>query len=315
MISNSEWQCFNESWQVSLLKATLQNPLVQIYPSHIDYQRLFLKQLIQQLEINKVEVAEEIYESYVGLMQQRATENYAYRIYRVSLDLEIILKESTLLISQGTTGLVTWQAAKAITEWCLVNRNILKNRNVLELGCGVGLTGITACKTCQLASYTFTDCHPQVLELLRHNLEINFKNHPDGRGTHVSTEIAADKYLWQSTNISLIPFHWDDEGTAAAILRETRPDVILAADVIYEASTIGLLMRVLRYFLKMGNLDGSRTTAYIACTIRNEDTLNTFYKEADCLEITYEEIPCPICDTFFYDTICPMKMYKLFTRS
>lgn len=47
-------------------------------------------------------------------------------------------------------------------------------RSVLELGSGLGLTGICMCKCCQLKSYTFTDCHPQVLFLLMKNIELNF---------------------------------------------------------------------------------------------------------------------------------------------
>ena len=41
----------------------------------------------------------------------------------------------------------------------------------MELGCGLGLTGVVACRTCSVRSYTFTDCHPQVLFLLAKNIE------------------------------------------------------------------------------------------------------------------------------------------------
>lgn len=42
-----------------------------------------------------------------------------------------------------------------------------------ELGSGLGLTGIVACKYCQIQSYAFTDCHMQVLYLLSKNIEQN----------------------------------------------------------------------------------------------------------------------------------------------
>lgn len=49
-------------------------------------------------------------------------------------------------------------------------------RKVLELGSGLGLTGIAICKQCKIKSLTFTDCHPQVLYLLMVNVENNFSN-------------------------------------------------------------------------------------------------------------------------------------------
>lgn len=47
-------------------------------------------------------------------------------------------------------------------------------RNILELGCGLGLSGITVCRTCCVSSYTFSDCHTQVLDCLARNIQQNF---------------------------------------------------------------------------------------------------------------------------------------------
>ena len=44
---------------------------------------------------------------------------------------------------------------------------------MLELGSGLGLTGISMLKQCQCKSYTFTDCHTQVLYLLARNIQLN----------------------------------------------------------------------------------------------------------------------------------------------
>ena len=58
--------------------------------------------------------------------------------------------------------------------------SFLSFRHVVELGCGLGLTGIVACRTCGVRSYTFTDCHPQVLFLLAKNIETNL-THPSSQ--------------------------------------------------------------------------------------------------------------------------------------
>ncbi|MEM5709755.1 hypothetical protein, partial [Elizabethkingia meningoseptica] len=46
-------------------------------------------------------------------------------------------------------------------------------RTVLELGSGVGLTGITVCRSCSPSRFVFSDCHPSVLQKLRANVQLN----------------------------------------------------------------------------------------------------------------------------------------------
>ena len=45
-------------------------------------------------------------------------------------------------------------------------------RHVVELGSGLGLVGISSLLLFPLTSFTFTDCHPRVLEALRENLQL-----------------------------------------------------------------------------------------------------------------------------------------------
>lgn len=44
---------------------------------------------------------------------------------------------------------------------------------MLELGSGVGLTGITICRSCSPSRFFFSDCHPSVLQKLRANVQLN----------------------------------------------------------------------------------------------------------------------------------------------
>ena len=48
-------------------------------------------------------------------------------------------------------------------------------RHILELGAGIGFTGIALCYMCQPKAYHFTDCHTEVLQRLRENVEINLE--------------------------------------------------------------------------------------------------------------------------------------------
>ena len=52
-------------------------------------------------------------------------------------------------------------------------------RTVLELGSGVGLTGIALCRSCKPRKYVFSDCHPTVLQKLRMNVELNSQDLTD----------------------------------------------------------------------------------------------------------------------------------------
>lgn len=61
-----------------------------------------------------------------------------------------------------------------LSDWILCNKELFHNKRILELGSGVGFTGITVGKFCSSKSITLTDCHSNVLNLLVENIKINF---------------------------------------------------------------------------------------------------------------------------------------------
>lgn len=71
-----------------------------------------------------------------------------------------------------------------LTKWCrhqdphqfsktTLCSSPLSTRTVLELGSGVGLTGVAICLSCRPSRYVFTDCHPNVLQRLKANVRLN----------------------------------------------------------------------------------------------------------------------------------------------
>lgn len=56
----------------------------------------------------------------------------------------------------------------------------------MELGSGIGFTGLAVCKNCGPASYTFSDCHNQVLCRLASNIHRNLPSECD-RNKHASS--------------------------------------------------------------------------------------------------------------------------------
>ncbi len=65
------------------------------------------------------------------------------------------------------------QGAFSLAEFSLQHRDHFCAKNVLELGCGIGLTGLAILTACLPMSYTFTDGDVAVLDRLRNNIAIN----------------------------------------------------------------------------------------------------------------------------------------------
>jgi predicted nicotinamide N-methyase len=157
------------------LRQLFTHHLYQSFPPPLSYQLSSLKWIMTQVESHGHQVCEELYELFGSLVSrpQSSQSTDCYKSYLIADKQYITLKESGKMISEGTTGLTTWQAAFHFLEWALENLKHLNQRHVLELGSGAGLVGLSLCRLCSPLSYCFTDCHPHVLSLLEHNLHIN----------------------------------------------------------------------------------------------------------------------------------------------
>lgn len=60
-----------------------------------------------------------------------------------------------------------------LAQWCSREGERLQGKNVLELGAGLGLMGISAIHMCQPASYIMTDLNETVLKTLCENVVNN----------------------------------------------------------------------------------------------------------------------------------------------
>lgn len=69
-----------------------------------------------------------------------------------------------------------FQASHFLAKWCSENTSNLQGKVILELGSGLGLTGLAVIQNCQPSSYTFTDVHDAVLKMLLENVNINLSN-------------------------------------------------------------------------------------------------------------------------------------------
>ncbi|CAM9587815.1 unnamed protein product [Pylaiella littoralis] len=72
-------------------------------------------------------------------------------------------------------GLRVWEAGRALAEFCLAHSDLLEGKSVLELGAGIGMTGMAVAASCGAREVVLTDYAPKVLANLNYNVEINRK--------------------------------------------------------------------------------------------------------------------------------------------
>ncbi|NP_001134937.1 protein-lysine N-methyltransferase EEF2KMT [Salmo salar] len=277
---------------LDILKQTCLHPLCCKHPPSVRYRRLFLSQLIKTHEASESEPLDELYDALGEVLGvEEGTE--CYKSYLLPCGEAVSLSESTAVISEGTTGLVTWEAALYLAEWALENTHVFTDRTVLELGSGVGLTGIAVCRSCYPSSYVFSDCHLSVLHKLRDNIQLNGLDNQNSPRVCVSVE------------------HLEWEQVTEKQLREIGATTVIAADVVYDPDIIGCLVKVLSKILRC-SANGSPPDVYISSTIRNPDTYNSFKHQLESSGIQHEVMTGPVTHVFFYNRPATIEMIKLY---
>ncbi len=229
--------------------------LARKFPVHPEVKRRFLTRLILILERQVSEVVEEFYDA---LMTTEAENAFCYKSYFHPECGSYLLSLSEIkdLVSGGTTGLRTWEAASALALY-LIDSEVTRNKSVLELGSGVGYTAITLLKQEAVATVIASDCHGKVLERLEHNCRAN---------------LPEDDAKWTIRELDWTTFQ---ESDAQAL----HCQVVIAADVVFDPTLVPHLARTIKFCLH-----ANAERAIVACTLRNEDTLALFLshlKESD----------------------------------
>ncbi|NXP00727.1 EF2KT methyltransferase, partial [Certhia brachydactyla] len=294
-----------------ILHKTILHPLCVKYPPSAKYRRCFLTELIKKLESTAAEPLDELYEALADVLKEEES-TQCYKNYLLPTGDCVSLCESTALISGGTTGLLTWEAALHLTQWALHNPALFRDRTILELGSGIGFTGIAICKTCQPRTFIFSDCHPRVLRQLGENIRLNgFTPEPDmawstqreSQGQEVEGESC------QNPQVIVAELDWGSV-TEEQVLG-LRADVVIAADVVYDPEIILALIGMLQK-LSICRADRKAPEVFIASTIRNPDTYQLFQAELDKAGIRWQTIPAHSSCDFLYDVQPDVNILQLF---
>ncbi|CAH1794036.1 unnamed protein product [Owenia fusiformis] len=299
-----------ETNQEKLIHSTIGNAHTTKYPPSRTYRWAFLKYIISKLEEEGIEVCDAIYEASATLINEVDNGDSCYKTYTLKSGTLVTIRETVQTISKGTTGLSTWPAAQYLAEWALENPEVFSKRRVLELGSGLGLTGLSIYKTCQPSSFTFSDCHSAVIASLKSNILTNLEDMPkvdeklstnediSHRLTKCGTCEIVHDLLKSNKQVSVMDLDWGD--TDSWVLEHMNPDIIIAADVVYDVSIVPNLVNVIKKLL-LNKHSTHHPEAYIASTVRNEDTRNAFLECLESADLKFEKIAGPQEEVFFYD--------------
>ncbi|XP_033921741.1 protein-lysine N-methyltransferase EEF2KMT isoform X1 [Melopsittacus undulatus] len=296
---------------LDILHRTILHPLCVKYPLSARYRRCFLTELIKKHESAVAEPLDELYDALGAILNEEES-THCYKHYLLPTGECVTLSESVAVISEGTTGLVTWEAALHLAEWALQNPSGFRNRTVLELGSGIGFTGIAICKTCNPKTYIFSDYHHRVLQQLKQNICLNgFVLEPEA-AQHIQLESGGQKAEGanqQNPKVIVAELEWGS--VTEKQLLALQPDVIIAADVVYDPEIIGALVGLLQQF-STSRADRKPPEVYIASTVRNPDTYHLFQAQLDKAGIGWQIIPAHSNHVFLCDVHPNVTILQLF---
>uniref|UniRef100_F6TPM4 FAM86 N-terminal domain-containing protein n=1 Tax=Ciona intestinalis TaxID=7719 RepID=F6TPM4_CIOIN len=277
-IDHLQW---SEDCQMKVLNKTCFHEIGKRFPPSKKYQQYFLKFLISKVEENNQPCCDQLCELYVATLQDQTCQQVYKSYYVPSANAYATLEESLSFISNGTTGLVTWTAALLLAEWCLSKQDFLRGKKIIELGSGIGFTGIVLLKAVEQLSYTFTDVHPNVLSVLKSNVAIN---------------------SLENENVAIKQLKWGEQST----ILEQPYDIVLAADVVFDPSIIPDLLHTISMLL-CRNKDA---ILVLVSVVRAEKTFQCFLDGLDNIKgLVYEELvneQTP--EVFYFDRNCQWKI-------
>ncbi|RHY35188.1 hypothetical protein DYB32_000327 [Aphanomyces invadans] len=165
--------------------------------------------------------------------------------------------------AHNEVGMKLWEAGFFLAEFVLSHPDLFRGQRVMELGAGVGFTGLVLASLPSVASaVVLTDYAPIVMQNLRYNIEVNASRL---RCPQVDA-MMVDWTTWK----------WMDAPW----------DILIAADCVYDVAAFPAMVHVLATFLDAGKTK----SAIFASTLRNQDTFDAFLDQLHLHKIEYEDL-------------------------
>ncbi|KAJ5782131.1 hypothetical protein N7457_003905 [Penicillium paradoxum] len=212
-----------------------------------------------------------------------------------------------LILSAGTTGNRTWEAALHLGSFLAseAGEALVRGKRVIELGAGTGFLSLVCARHLGVQSVVVTDREPALIDNIRDCVRHNL---PEGRDS-----------------IPIYPAVWEwgtpleKSGDLAGLASDGNEDeaglkfdVALGADLIYDTDLVPLLISTVRDLFENYHIK----QFVIAATLRNEDTFRTFLNACETNSFNVETLPfesTPSEDQtgFFHSTSIPIRTYRI----
>ena len=239
---------------------------------------------------------------------------YVFKTYCSDI---VLLEENADPMSQGTTGLVSWQGALVLKHWAeSVGEHVLRDKRVLELGSGLGLFGMALIKSGIAREFILTDGHEKVLNFLRLNAGLNLSNKKnfDPEDVLRDPEEASEKFSWEfeaanGVLIKILKLDWTGWNEASI----PSADIIVASDVVYAPALITPFIETLTVMM----MKKGCKMAFVAATKRNGNSIETFLGDLKRFGLSYRvEYRRTFSEseiiTTNHEPFSPVTVYKIF---
>lgn len=293
-----------------MINETILHKLNTDHPLKTEYQIIFLKHLIQELEKNTEEIHDLIFESLAEKVKQETSE-FSYKHFLLDDQSNAItIKESNSFVSKGTTGLKLWPAAMALGDLILQNKEKFQGKSVLEIGSGAtGFVGMILTKTCDPERVILSDCHESVIQTLTENVNLNFlgKNVEELEKSLIFRQRLK---VENKVEFGVVELPWEDiDKSEEELVNLCKPNVLLAADVVYDETIFEALLKCV---IKLFDLFPS-LTFFLSQTIRNESTFSKFCNllHINSFEFTEEPLKTQTISNVSLDEIKILRISKL----
>ncbi|CAI5734959.1 unnamed protein product [Hyaloperonospora brassicae] len=283
-----EQQWASLAFQAQLVQFVVDDPICHDFPPQRTYTYRFLKAFVSEIEALHVDIDDRVVEALMEFVLNKKLRDdslYAEAMHYVSYTVPTAATTSKVVTCRvasllNEVGLRLWEAGWLLAEYVLRHAHDFHDKTVLELGAGVGFTGMALACVCRSSRVVLTDYAPNVLQNLRYNVELN-----------------SDKFICP---VEVQALDW---GTWQRTDREdaVHPDILLAGDCVYDVAAFPAMMHALESFF--GEHEGGDTSqqsqrvAIFAATIRNQKTFQEFLDQLAEHDIDYVDTTTCLTET------------------
>ncbi|MCJ1409024.1 hypothetical protein MMC19_003101 [Ptychographa xylographoides] len=229
--------------------------------------------------------------------QKKSFVTYTMPIIMEHAPVIITLEARALLASSGTTGLRTWEAALRLATFLSIEEGtqLVKNKNIIELGAGTGLLSILCTKYLGSKFVLATDGSGEVVDDMATNVFIN--------GLEDSDKLETAGLAWGHALVDGVEQRFDGD---------RKLDIILGADLTYDQGSIMPLVSTIQDLFTMY----PEAKAIISATVRNDETLRVFeqacYDQKFAVQLYSVSIPPQDQQIgFFHTSKVPIRIYGI----